>query len=356
MGCRKVQDKDFSEFVAWSRNQAVQAKGVQEGRDSSLRETLKQQWALRTDRKDYIKSIRYFEEQALELASTRKQNDPSDGNHNRTVRRARSRCIAVGLNSYCHSLQSLQRIQKRRTTRGQPYTLAATIRYHDRLLKRAKDEIAESHQLAVDEALAEMAEVSPDMPDDLEAYIRDAYEQLPWEEIKTDDVTDREISLQMRTDILASMDYNDLHLLDWSQKTPPEDILRSFRSLGRVRCNGHITHHQTIDDEPAQRSYMSNEWRNYLLFYSNLRPNERPVPLWVMEAAKARAEMAWDHCNEKGIYLPHNGIYPPEEDHSDLDFTLDTLLQAEKTYYHVRNPRKTHLTLTANNNGKKTAP
>lgn len=343
-----IQDQDFSEFAAWSRLQVIRGNGFQEGRERSLREALQQQWDRRTDKKEYIRNIRYFEEQTLEVAKVRKENDPSKATRNRLARKAKSRCTAVALHSYCHSLQSLQRVQKRRTPRGQTITFAATIRYHDRLLEEAMDEIAESDRVAVEEAVEEMVTLVPDMPDDLKIYITTSYEQLPWEEIQENDVTDREISRQIRTDILNAQDYNDLHLLDWSQKTPPWDIVRSFRSLGRVRCRGHITHGQGFDEEPYARSYMSNEWREYLLFYSNLQPNDRPVPLWAMQAAKARAEMAWDHDNEKGIEPPGNGIYPPEQDHSDLHSTLEQLLQAENKYYHVCSPSMSRLTPPAN--------
>lgn len=178
------------------------------------------------------------------------------------------------------------------------------------------------------EAVEEMSNNFPGLPDNVRDYVATAYRQLPWEDIRDDDVTDREVSRQLRTNILAAQDYNDLDAIDWSQKASPMEIVKLFRKMGRVRCDGHIARQQDYDEEPIRRSFMSNNWQEYLLEYASFDPDERPMPFWVLQAAKSRAEIAWDHDGTM--------IYPPELDHSDLDLTLQQLTTAEDAFFQVR--------------------
>lgn len=320
-------DQDWKEFNKWTKFQVIKSRGFRRGLDRTLDATVLQQWNDVVDKQAYLRCIRHHEQRESQIARARKENDPNVGVHRRFVRRARARAIAVSLKSYSDNLQRLQRIQKSGGKSGQAVTFATIIRHFDLLLRDAKNEIRSSGQVAVREAVEEMCAAFPTMPDDAKDYVTLTYQELPWEEISENDVTDREMTVQLRSDLLASQDYNDLETLDWSEMSLSTQILRSARKRGQVRCDGHNLVQQEQDAEPFARNFMSNEWRGYILYFGTIRTRDRPVPRWVIQAAKTRAEMLWDHTG--------TAVYPPEPDHSDLDFTLDRITKAEDQYYQV---------------------
>ncbi|CZT17514.1 uncharacterized protein RCC_03348 [Ramularia collo-cygni] len=325
-------DPEWVEFFTWSKVQITQAQGFRPGLNRLLHANLREKWDDIIDQNEYLRAIRRYEQRALATAEVRSYSDLHQGELGRYLRRSLARSIAIAIHSLNSSLKRLQQVQRKRNKRGKRSTFTAIIRYHDRLIKEGEDEILMSKQTVVREAVEEMLDSIPDLPDQVVEYITDAYQQLPWEDAEENDITDREVTVQLRADIFAAEDYGDLDILDWSTKETPMVTIRADRDAGRIQCGGHDLRQQELqvdvrdgDPDLFLRDYLSNEWRDYLLEFKTIRMRDRPMPIWVIQAAKSRAEMLWDHDGTR--------VYPPELDHSDLDWTLDKLLEVENRFY-----------------------
>lgn len=324
------ETESFNRFAQWSSVQVSRARDYVPIPEPSLNAVLREQWDRRTDQQDYLQRIDAFEATATSVKTAILENDPTYSvpinPPSRKVRRGKSRTIAVALNNYRKALVPLNRVQKASDRNGQIISFPELIRYHDRQLEEVDREVTSSREEAVDEGLEEMLALAPDMPDDMQAWITRAYEALPWAELAENEETDHDVSRQITAEISHSQEYNDLQLLNWDDKTPVQDILRSFRSLGRVRCGGHVVRNVETEDARRQRTSIRDEWQKYFVLYA--RDRNKPVPVWVMVAAKSRAEMAWDHNN--GTI-----ILPPARDHSNLGAILEQLFQAENNFFEV---------------------
>lgn len=319
-------DSDWKEFFEWSKIQIINGQGYRNPQSAALQAALREKWDDIVDKQEYLRAIRRYEQRALEVADV-VNDDPIVQSDRRIVRALKSRATAVAMKSSYLLLESLQRVQKKRNRRGQTITFTAVIRHHDRLIKEAKEEIIRRRETYLHEAEEEICAAFPNLPDDVLDYIDAAYEEVPWEDVEENDVTDREVTTQLRAELLTAQDYNDVKEVDWDRHRTPSQLVRTSRNAGRVRCGGHEFSQRDMWEDPIERCYMSSEWEDYLAAYTTIRERDRAVPCWTIQAAKTRAEMLWDHT---GV-----AIFPPEADHSDLELTLDQILQAEDKYYQV---------------------